>query len=77
MIGPDRLAGERWITFRAVATPESYVQFLNRTFAAAGLDEPDILPIDSLTAQKRLVEANFGIALWPKPALRKSCGGAR
>jgi DNA-binding transcriptional LysR family regulator len=49
---------------RAGAARESYVQFLNRTLAAAGLDdEPEVIPIDSLTAQKRLVEATLGIAL--------------
>jgi DNA-binding transcriptional LysR family regulator len=42
---------------------ETFVQFLTRKLAAAGLDEPEVIPIDSLTAQKRLVEADFGIAM--------------
>ena len=37
--------------------------------AAAGLDGAEILPIDSLTAQKRMVEAGFGLALLPESAL--------
>jgi len=34
--------------------------------AAAGLSAAEIIPIDSLTAQKRMVEAGFGLALLPK-----------
>jgi len=49
--------------FRTGGSRETFVQFLNRTLAAAGLDEPEVILIDTLTAQKRLVEANFGIAL--------------
>ena len=63
VVRPEHLAGEKWLGFRSGAAREPFVQFLNRTLAAAGLDEPHFIPIDSLTAQKRLVEANFGIAL--------------
>jgi DNA-binding transcriptional LysR family regulator len=60
---PRELAGERWVAFPMRASRESFVQFLERKLLAAGLDDPEIIPIDSLTAQKRLVEAGFGIAL--------------
>ena len=33
--------------------------------AACGLSAAEIIPIDSLTAQKRMVEAGFGLALLP------------
>ncbi len=59
----QQLAGEKWVGFRTGATREAFAQFLERKLCAAGLDEPEVIPIDSLTAQKRLVEANFGIAL--------------
>jgi DNA-binding transcriptional LysR family regulator len=60
---PRELAGEHWVAFPARTARESFVQFLERKLLAAGLEDPEIIPIDSLTAQKRLVEAGFGIAL--------------
>ncbi|HKU97313.1 MAG TPA: LysR family transcriptional regulator [Vineibacter sp.] len=60
---PRALAGERWVAFPSRGSRESFVRFLERRLLAAGLEDPDIIPIDSLTAQKRLVEAGFGIAL--------------
>ena len=51
------------MAFPARNRRESFVQFLQRKFLAAGLEDAEIIPIDSLTAQKRLVEAGFGIAL--------------
>jgi len=61
---PNELAGERWVAFSSSRTPkESFVQFLERKLLAAGLEDVDIIPIDGLTAQKRLVEAGFGVAL--------------
>ena len=60
---PAELAGERWVAFSARRARESFAQFLDRKLLAAGLADVEIVPIDSLTAQKRLVEAGFGIAL--------------
>ena len=57
------LANERWVGFSARRARESFVQLLAGRLAAAGLDSPEILPVDSLTAQKRMVEAGFGVAL--------------
>jgi DNA-binding transcriptional LysR family regulator len=37
--------------------------------ARVGLDTAELVPIDSLTAQKRMVEAGFGLALLPESAL--------
>jgi DNA-binding transcriptional LysR family regulator len=66
-IEPRALAGERWITFptRAASGREPYSSAIEQTFAAAGLTATEIIPIDSLTAQKRMVEAGFGLALLP------------
>jgi DNA-binding transcriptional LysR family regulator len=61
--GPRALAGERWVAFPARRPRESMVDFLERRLIAAGIENHDIVPIDSLSAQKRLVEAGFGIAL--------------
>jgi DNA-binding transcriptional LysR family regulator len=59
------LAGERWITFpvRPGAAPEPYASALERGLALVGASASEIIPIDSLTAQKRMVEAGFGLAL--------------
>ena len=75
-IAPQSLAGERWIAFPsrpgaagtaagAVASREPYASALAHGLAALGLPAAEILPIDSLTAQKRMVEAGFGLALLP------------
>ena len=61
------LAGERWIAFpsRAGAAREPYSSALEHRLAACGLSASEVVPIDSLTAQKRMVEAGFGLALLP------------
>ena len=59
----NELSDERWVTFTSRRSQEHFVKFLERRLLAAGLEEPEIIPIDGLTAQKRLVEAGFGIAL--------------
>jgi DNA-binding transcriptional LysR family regulator len=61
-IRPEDLNAARWVAFRQTAAGESFVQFLSRKLATAGVHDPEIVPIDSLTAQKRFVEANLGIA---------------
>ena len=64
-VGARALHGERWISFppRPGATQEPYASALERGLAAAGLAPADVIAIDSLTAQKRMVEAGFGLAL--------------
>ena len=64
------LQGERWIGFPAVRGRESFGHILARRLIAADLDEAKVTIIDSLTAQKRLVEAGFGIALVPESSVR-------
>jgi DNA-binding transcriptional LysR family regulator len=68
---PGKLAGECWVAFPARNRRESFVQFLQRKFLAAGLEDAEIIPIDSLTAQKRLVEAGFGIALLAESGIQE------
>lgn len=76
---PDRarrasdLAGIPWVAFPA--TPgtggEPYTRLLSRQLQATALDGAEIVTIDSLTAQKRLVEADFGVALVPESAIQE------
>lgn len=65
-----QLSGERWLAFPAGRNrPPSVGHLVERELAKAGLIDLDILAVDSLTAQKRLVEAGFGIALLPASAI--------
>lgn len=64
------LKGERWIGFPAARGRESFGHILARQLIAAGLDGAAVMLIDSLTAQKRLVEAGFGIGLVPESSVR-------
>ena len=64
------LRGERWITFPPVRDRESFGTITERRLHSAGLDTAPMTIIDSLTAQKRLVEAGFGIALVPESCVR-------
>jgi DNA-binding transcriptional LysR family regulator len=65
------LTDERWLTFppRPGGAPEPYSSALAQRLAACGLDAAEIVPIDSLTAQKRMVEAGFGLALLPESSV--------
>jgi DNA-binding transcriptional LysR family regulator len=63
-VNPHALAGERWIGFPR-PSGEPYSQALQQLLAAGGLAGAEWVPIDSLTAQKRMVEAGFGLALLP------------
>jgi DNA-binding transcriptional LysR family regulator len=58
------LAGERWIAFPEVpGRREITASHVFALFRTHGLGEINWTPVDSLTAQKRLIEAGFGIAL--------------
>jgi DNA-binding transcriptional LysR family regulator len=65
------LAGQRWFSFPShpEAPVDAYAAALQQLLAAHGLGAADVLPIDSLTAQKRLVEAGFGLAILPESSL--------
>jgi DNA-binding transcriptional LysR family regulator len=67
------LAGETWVAFavRPAASGESYAHLLTERLAALGLGDAEIVPIDSLTAQKRMVEAGFGLGLMPESAVEE------
>jgi DNA-binding transcriptional LysR family regulator len=63
------LGGEAWLGFPADRRhPEASLESRLR---AAGIASPRVTPVDSLTAQKRLVEAGFGVALLPRSSFRE------
>ena len=65
------LDGQRWLTFPPPpgAPADLYAMALEQILAAHGLGGAEILPIDSLTAQKRMAEAGFGLAILPESSL--------
>ena len=64
------LAGERWLSFPPTPGERDSGHVLARQLLRAGLDGADITLIDSLTAQKRLAQAGFGLALVPESSVR-------
>jgi DNA-binding transcriptional LysR family regulator len=65
-------AEDKWLAFPPDPRhPESSGQQLAGRLLAAGITQPRLAPVDSLTAQKRLVEAGFGIALLPRSSFRE------
>lgn len=70
---PGALRGETWIAFppKRRAAIDPFGQVLVRCLAGAGLDGAEMVAIDSLTAQKRLVEAGFGLALVPASSIEE------
>jgi DNA-binding transcriptional LysR family regulator len=70
-VAPAMLGGEAWIAFpvRSRSRNEPYGSMLEQRLAAWGLRAAEIIPIDSLTAQKRMVEAGFGLALVPESSV--------
>jgi len=65
------LGGQRWLAFppRPGAPGDPYALAFQQLLAAHGLGSAEILPIDSLTAQKRMAEAGFGLAILPESSL--------
>jgi len=70
-IEPSALGTERWVAFppRNESFYEPYPWSLPNRLASWGLSPAEIVPIDSLTAQKRMVEAGFGLALLPESSV--------
>jgi len=66
------LKAEPWIAFPLVpGRREASAQIVHTQFLMRGVDSFAWTPIDSLTAQKRLIEAGYGIALLPESALQE------
>ena len=66
------LREERWIAFpEPTGQSEFGASHVVGLFLAHGLGDVAWSPVDSLTAQKRLVEGGFGIALMPEPSVRE------
>ncbi|TDD20807.1 LysR family transcriptional regulator [Nonomuraea diastatica] len=71
---PDLRAfeGERWLGFPPErGQPDSFGHLLDHRLPASGLVGAPITRVDSLTAQKRLVQAGLGVALMPISSVRE------
>jgi DNA-binding transcriptional LysR family regulator len=66
------LDGQTWVAFPVGQSggTEAYAQMLAERLAALGLSAAETITIDSLTAQKRLVEAGFGLGLMPESTVQ-------
>jgi DNA-binding transcriptional LysR family regulator len=65
------LAGECWLGFPPSPGERDSGHSLARQLIRVGLDGADVTLIDSLTAQKRLAQAGFGLALVPESSVRE------
>jgi DNA-binding transcriptional LysR family regulator len=64
------LRDEMWFAFpNTYAARESFADNLFAQFQASGVGVVRWTPVDSQTAQKRLIEAGFGLALLPQSAV--------
>jgi DNA-binding transcriptional LysR family regulator len=71
------LRGERWIAFPELpGRREISASHVFALFQTHGLGEIEWTPVDSLTAQKRLVEAGFGIALLSQSNVAEELGSS-
>jgi DNA-binding transcriptional LysR family regulator len=68
---PDRLRTDQWLSLPMTRHRDSFAHLVARQLASARLDEVSIMVIDSLTAQKRLIEAGIGIALLPESTIQE------
>ena len=70
---PAVLVGAPWVSFPTGegSSGESFAQLLEQQLIAWGLREVEIIAIDSLTAQKRLIEADFGFGLLPLSSIQE------
>lgn len=68
--GPVR-ERERWIGFPTTRTAKDDLgRLLAQQLTAAGLRSLELMAVDSLSAQKRLVEVGLGVALLPESSVR-------
>ncbi len=70
---PGALRGIPWVTFPlgSGGSGEPFARLLEQQLLRCGLAEAERIVIDSLTAQKRLVEADFGIGLLPASSVEE------
>lgn len=70
---PLALQGIPWINFPLGmgSSGEPFARLLAQQLLRHGLEDAEVITIDSLTAQKRLIEADFGIGLLPASSIEE------
>src|SRR6266702_3889168 len=68
---PRRLRTDQWFALPMTRHRGSFAHLVARQLASARLDDVPVMIIDSLTAQKRLIEAGIGIALLPESSIQE------
>lgn len=70
---PAALSGVPWLSFpfRAGSSDEAFARLLEQQLLRHDLQHAERIVIDSLTAQKRLIEADFGIGLLPESSIEE------
>ncbi len=65
------LAGATWVTFPigSGSSGEPFAKLMDRQLDRLGLGDTERIQIDSLTAQKRMIETDFGVGIVPKSAI--------
>jgi DNA-binding transcriptional LysR family regulator len=73
LLKPEELSKIPWVSFPLDkrSSGEPYARVLQRQLIQAGLEGAEIITIDSLTAQKRLIEAGFGVGLLPISSIQE------
>jgi DNA-binding transcriptional LysR family regulator len=68
---PAALRGVPWVMFplSAGSSGEPFARLLEQQLLRCGLGDAERIVIDSLSAQKRLIEADFGVGLLPASSL--------
>lgn len=75
----DELATHPWLTFpsRPDEPREPYGNALHQLLGDERMETVDLVAIDSLTAQMRMVEAGFGLAVLPESSIRDELRSGR
>ena len=66
-----QLRADQWFSLPMTRHRDSFAHLVARQLASAKLDGVLVMTIDSLTAQKRLIEADIGIALLPESSIQE------
>jgi DNA-binding transcriptional LysR family regulator len=68
---PGQLRADQWFSLPMTRHHDSFAHLVARQLASAGLNDVPVMTIDSITAQKRLIEAGIGIALLPESSIHE------
>jgi DNA-binding transcriptional LysR family regulator len=68
---PGQLRSDQWFSLPVTRHRDSLAHLVARQLASVRLDNVQVMTIDSLTAQKRLIEADIGIALLPESSIQE------